>query len=93
MVLLDHVLHFVSIFTSLDPTNRCAMAGLLAMGQSAGGTSGVGGSSYLESSMAEEGSDVQDNPLEMIEIPQSGQNDLESESDIMWSDVEIEINQ
>lgn len=80
-------------FNSLDPTNRCAMAGLLAMGQSAGGTSGVGASSYLESSMAEEGSDVQDNPLEMIEIPQSAQNDLESESDIMWSDVEIEINQ
>nr|XP_019533517.2 anaphase-promoting complex subunit 7 [Aedes albopictus] len=91
----DHTgaLEHYTMALNLDPTNRCAMAGLLAMGQSAGGTSGVGASSYLESSMAEEGSDVQDNPLEMIEIPQSAQNDLESESDIMWSDVEIEINQ
>ncbi|XP_065078088.1 anaphase-promoting complex subunit 7 [Ochlerotatus camptorhynchus] len=91
----DHsgALEHYTIALNLDPTNRCAMAGLLAMGQSASGTGGVGSSSYLESSMADEGSDVQDNPLEMIEIPQSAQNDLESESDIMWSDVEIEINQ
>lgn len=91
----DHsgALEHYTIALNLDPTNRCAMAGLLAMGQS--GTSGTGGvnTSYLESSMAEDGSDVQDNPLEMIEIPQNVQNDLESESDIMWSDVEIEINQ
>ncbi|XP_055642307.1 anaphase-promoting complex subunit 7 [Toxorhynchites rutilus septentrionalis] len=79
---------------NLDPTNRLAIAGLLAMGQSSAiGTAGVVSTSYLESSMAEESSDIQDNPLEIIEIPQNVQNDLESESDIMWSDVEIEINQ
>ncbi|XP_055614250.1 anaphase-promoting complex subunit 7 [Uranotaenia lowii] len=92
----DHTgaLEHYTIALNLDPTNRCAMAGLSAMGHS--GTSGTGAamnSSYLESSMADDISDVQDNPLEMIEIPQGVQNDLESESDIMWSDVEIEINQ
>ncbi|XP_058814879.1 anaphase-promoting complex subunit 7 [Topomyia yanbarensis] len=91
----DHsgALEHYTIALNLDPTNGCAMAGLLAMGQS--GTSGTGGvnTSYLDSSMAEDGSDVPDNPLEMIEMPQNVHNDVESESDIMWSDVEIEINQ
>lgn len=81
----------VYFLPSLDPTNRCAMAGLLAMGQSSSGTSGIVNTSYLDTSMAEEGCE-QDNPLEMIEIPQSVQNDIE-DSEIMWSDVEIEINQ
>lgn len=91
----DHsgALEHYTIALNLDPTNRCAMAGLLAMGQSSssGGTSGVVNTSYLDTSMAEEGCE-QDNPLEMIEIPQSVQNDIE-DSEIMWSDVEIEINQ
>lgn len=93
----DHsgALEHYTIALNLDPTNRCAMAGLLAMGQggSGGANTGVVNSSYLESSMAEESCEVQENPLEMIELPQGVQNDMESESDIMWSDVEIEINQ
>jgi hypothetical protein len=63
------------------------MAGLLSMGQ----TGSAVNNSYVESSIAEEDS-INDNPLEMIEIPPNVQNDLESESDAMWSDVEIEIN-
>lgn len=88
----DHsgALEHYTIALNLDPTNRCAMAGLLAMGQSSSsGTSGVVNTSYLDTSMAEEGCD-QENPLEMI--PQGVQNDIE-DSEIMWSDVEIEINQ
>ncbi|XP_058130004.1 anaphase-promoting complex subunit 7 [Anopheles ziemanni] len=83
---------------NLDPLNRSAIAGLLAVGQSNGSTSGTSNaagtsSAYLES-IVEEGSDVPDNPLDMIEIRTTGgPNELESESDAMWSDVEIEINQ
>lgn len=67
------------------------------VGQNKGGTSSSASnagasSSYLES-MAEDGSDVPDNPLEMIEIRTTGANEMESESDAMWSDLEIEINQ
>lgn len=88
----DHsgALEHYTIALNLDPTNRCAMAGLLAMGQtSSSGTSGVVNTSYLDTSMAEDGCD-QENPLEMI--PQGVHNDIE-DSEIMWSDVEIEINQ
>ncbi|KFB35444.1 AGAP003902-PA-like protein [Anopheles sinensis] len=83
---------------NLDPLNRSAIAGLLAVGQSNGSTSSTSNaagtsSAYLES-IVEEGSDVPDNPLDMIEIRTTGgPNELESESDAMWSDVEIEINQ
>jgi hypothetical protein len=74
---------------SLDPTNSRAMAGLLGLGQS----SSVAETSYVASSATDEVSDMlQDNPLEMVEIPTNVQGDPESESDIMWSDLEIEIN-
>ncbi|ETN64398.1 anaphase promoting complex 7 [Anopheles darlingi] len=95
----DHsgALEHYTMALNLDPSNRCAMAGLMAMGQSPGNNSttsntGAGTSSYLEY-MADEGSDVPDTPLEMIEIRTTGPNEMESESDAMWSDVEIEINQ
>ncbi|XP_058449473.1 anaphase-promoting complex subunit 7-like [Malaya genurostris] len=88
----DHsgALEQYTIALNLDPTNGSAMAGLLAMGQSGLGAINT---SYVDSSVADDGTDIPDNPLEMIEIPQNVQNDLESESDIMWSDVEIDINQ
>ncbi|XP_055548576.1 anaphase-promoting complex subunit 7 isoform X1 [Wyeomyia smithii] len=83
-----------TIALNLDPNNRKAMAGLLAMGQvNTTGSSGCINSSYLNSTIIDDGSDVPDNPLEIIEDDQNVQNDVESESDIMWSDVEIEINQ
>uniref|UniRef100_A0A182TYW9 Anaphase-promoting complex subunit 7 n=1 Tax=Anopheles melas TaxID=34690 RepID=A0A182TYW9_9DIPT len=95
----DHsgALEHYSIALNLDPSNRVAMSGLLMVGQNKGGTSSTASnagasSSYLES-MAEDGSDVPDNPLEMIEIRTTGVNEMESESDAMWSDLEIEINQ
>ncbi|XP_053694746.1 anaphase-promoting complex subunit 7 isoform X2 [Sabethes cyaneus] len=79
---------------NLDPTNRCAMTGLLAMGQPCtAGTSGSLSTSYLNSSLIDDCSDVADNHLETMENQQSMQNEVESESDIMWSDVEIDINQ
>jgi hypothetical protein len=63
------------------------MAGLLGLGQS----SNVSDTSYVAAT--DEVSDMlQDNPLEMVEIPTNAQGDPESESDIMWSDLEIEIN-
>jgi hypothetical protein len=66
------------------------MAGLLGLGQS---SSSVVDTSYVASSATDEVSDMlQDNPLEMVEIPTNVQGDPESESDIMWSDLEIEIN-
>ncbi|XP_053670446.1 anaphase-promoting complex subunit 7 [Anopheles nili] len=96
----DHsgALEHYTIALNLDPSNRSAMAGLLSMGQNIGSTSSnaapnAGAScSYLES-MAEDGSDIPDNPLELIEIRTTGPNEMESESDAMWSDLEIEINQ
>uniref|UniRef100_A0A182QU82 Uncharacterized protein n=1 Tax=Anopheles farauti TaxID=69004 RepID=A0A182QU82_9DIPT len=95
----DHsgALEHYSIALNLDPSNRVATSGLLTVGQNkcstSSATSNAGASSSYLESMAEDGSDMPDNPLEMIEIRAAGVNDMESESDAMWSDLEIEINQ
>uniref|UniRef100_A0A182N6V6 Uncharacterized protein n=1 Tax=Anopheles dirus TaxID=7168 RepID=A0A182N6V6_9DIPT len=90
---LDHY----SIALNLEPSNRYAMSGLLTVGQNKGSTgssaSNAGASISFVESMTEDGSDMPDNPLEMIENRTAGANDMESESDAMWSDLEIEINQ
>ena len=71
----------------MDPNNRRALAGLMAMGQ----TSGNVENSYVATSETEEG-EIQENPLEMIEIPHNVEGEEDNESDVMWSDVEIDIN-
>uniref|UniRef100_A0A182VQD6 Uncharacterized protein n=1 Tax=Anopheles minimus TaxID=112268 RepID=A0A182VQD6_9DIPT len=95
----DHsgALEHYSIALNMDPSNRAAITGLLLLGKHTGSTSSGASnagasSSYLES-MVEDGSEMPDNPLEMIEIRTTGANEMESESDAMWSDLEIEINQ
>lgn len=60
----------------------------MAMGHIVGSNSDP---SYVASSDPEEG-EIQENPLEMIEIPHNVEGDPESESDVMWSDVEIDLN-
>lgn len=71
----------------MDPNNRRALAGLMAMGHTTGSSVDA---SYVSTSEAEEGNEMQENPLEMIEIPHNVEGDPESESDVMWSDVEID---
>uniref|UniRef100_A0A1L8DX41 Putative anaphase-promoting complex apc subunit 7 n=1 Tax=Nyssomyia neivai TaxID=330878 RepID=A0A1L8DX41_9DIPT len=73
-----------TIALSLDPSNRKAITGLLAMGQPTGNTKID--NSYVNPSTAEEGTSY---PYELEEIPAP---DIESESEAMWSDVEVEIN-
>lgn len=69
---------------NLDPSNRNAQSGIIAMGQTPGADN-----SYISSATTEDGIE---NPLENIEILPNVPNDPESESDVMWSDVEIEMN-
>lgn len=71
----------------MDANNRRALNGLMAMGQ----TTGTVENSYVASSETEEG-EIQENPLEMIEIPHNTEGEEDNESDVMWSDVEIDIN-
>ncbi|GAB0099265.1 anaphase-promoting complex subunit 7 [Sergentomyia squamirostris] len=69
---------------SLDPNNRKAITGLLTMGLPTNTTKIE--NSYVTPSTAEEGTSY---PYELEEIPAP---DIESESEAMWSDVEVEIN-
>lgn len=73
----------------MDPTNRKAVAGLIAMGQS---LNTKADSSYTAQSPGEEANDFQENnTFEIVQIAPPAA-DAESESDTLWSDVEVEIN-
>lgn len=81
-----NIFQIITLSFSFDPNNRRALAGLMALGHTTGGNLD---SSYVNISENEEGNEMQENPLEMIEIPHNDP-DPESESDVMWSDVEID---
>lgn len=74
----------------MDPTNRKAVAGLIAMGQSL--NTKTENSYNSAQSPGEETNDFQENnTFEIVQIAPPVA-DAESESDTLWSDVEVEIN-
>lgn len=75
----------------MDPSNRLAVAGLIAMGQSM--VTKTEPDEYAAPTPSEEATDYE-NALEIeIEMPSTapGSGNIESESDSMWSDVEIDV--
>ncbi|XP_059610546.1 anaphase-promoting complex subunit 7 [Phlebotomus argentipes] len=73
-----------TVALSLDPANRKAITSLMAMGHPTGNTKIE--NAYVTPSTPEEGTSY---PYELEEIPPP---DIESESEAMWSDVEVEIS-
>lgn len=72
----------------MDPTNRKAVAGLIAMGHSL--TTKHDNDTYSAPSSSEEANDYQENTFEMVELAQAP-GEAESESEALWSDVELEV--
>lgn len=87
---------FLSIFYiySLDPSNRKAVAGLIATGQTLNANSAQANSTTSDSE-GDEPIDEPEQAFEMVEIPPGvDDNDIDGESEVetQWSDVEIEAS-
>lgn len=73
----------------MDPTNRKAVAGLIAMGHSSL-TTKRDHDTYSAPSSSEEANDFQENTFEMVEMEMAqAPGEAESENEALWSDVEL----
>lgn len=73
----------------MDPTNRKAVAGLIAMGQSLNTNSEA---PYASQNATDDTNEYVDGSFEMGDIVTAATGEAESESEAVWSDVEIEVN-